>query len=551
MTFWLVLGLLYLVVLRAEQAENRPRVEIKYGKLQGVIVPVKETQKTADAYFGIPFAKPPVGPLRFANPEAPEPWKSIRDASKYSPVCLQDPKYILEDRVHFQSNFEIPPVSEDCLYLNVFTPSHREEGSNLPVMVYMHGGGLLFGGSSLYDGSALSVFEDVVVVAIQYRLGILGFFSTGDDQLPGNLGLMDQVAALRWVQENIADFGGNPKSVTIFGESAGGISTAAHVMSPLSKGLFHRAIAESGTMKMPGLVVSKSEDLKVYHQLVSELSGCDLSSVVKCLKEKSEEEMLKIMKKKENVFLPVCVDGVFLPKPVDEIMANKESNDVPLLLGFCDHDFGWLVPQVFNIGRLPDQMSWESVQQKLERIQLMNLSPSEISLVLEEYLASTTNGHEIRDRFLDIGTDRIFAMPALETAKSHRDSGHPVYVYEFQHRPSIFKDTRPDYVKSDHIDDLLYVLGTPFLRDGVMFAGKATDEEKTLAKIVMKYWANFARNGDPNSPGLVKWPQYDAKEGYLGINLKPKASFKPRGDKFKFWTEILPLKSKSRNHAEL
>ncbi|CAI9570774.1 unnamed protein product [Staurois parvus] len=248
------------------QAEERPLVDTKYGKLLGVSVSVKETSRTADAFYGIPFAKPPVGSLRFANPESIEPWESVRDASQYAPMCLQD-MGIMEGLInYYKTSFKIPPFSEDCLYLNIYTPSNREKESKLPVMVFIHGGGLVIGGA-YYDGSALSVYENVVVVSIQYRLGILGFFSTGDNELPGNLGFMDQVAALHWVQENIADFGGDRHSVTIFGESAGGVSVSAMVLSPLAKGLFHKAIAESGFATMSSLMVMKPEDLTIYRDV--------------------------------------------------------------------------------------------------------------------------------------------------------------------------------------------------------------------------------------------------------------------------------------------
>lgn len=225
----------------------------RYGNLQGVTLTVKDTPRTVDAFFGVPFAKPPVGPLRFKDPEPPEPWSSVRDASCHPPMCLQKITSIQHVRHYLKGNFHFPPISEDCLYLNVFTPSDRDNNSHLPVMVFIHGGGLVTGGASLFEGSALSVYEDVVVVTVQYRLGILGFFSKGDEKVPGNFGVLDQVAALRWVQENIRNFDGDPGSVTIFGQSAGALTVSVLVMSPMSKGLFHRAIAESGVPLLPGI----------------------------------------------------------------------------------------------------------------------------------------------------------------------------------------------------------------------------------------------------------------------------------------------------------
>ncbi|KAM5137970.1 fatty acyl-CoA hydrolase precursor, medium chain-like [Mantella aurantiaca] len=523
-----LLCLVSLAVLRTGQAEDKPLVVTKYGKLQGVIVPVKETKRTADAFFGIPFAKPPVGSLRFAYPELNEPWESVRDASQYPPMCLQDVR-VMEGFVDlYKTAFRMPPVSEDCLYLNVFTPSDREkEGSRLPVMVFIHGGGLVVGGASFYDGSALSVYEDVVVVAVQYRLGILGFFSTGDDELGGNLGLLDQVSALRWVQENIADFGGNRNSVTIFGESAGGLSVSGLVVSPLAKGLFHKAIAESGTIITPGLIVTNPEQLIPYYQVVSSLSGCDLSSMMECLMLKSEKEILSVAETMGFLPLPAFVDGDFLPKPAEEILANKEMNPVPLLLGVCDHEFGWLLPTGLRSEVIPS--------------------------VLDEYLSEVSDPSAFRDRFLEICGDVLFVVPAVKIANYHRDSGLPVFFYEYQHRPSLFEGVKPDYVKADHADEVVYVLGGPFLRDGVVFAGAATDEEKNLSRTIMRYWANFARHGDPNGRDLVEWPLYDAKERYLEINLKQRSSARLKEEKIKFWSGIHSGKTRTEraDHTEL
>ncbi|XP_073469294.1 fatty acyl-CoA hydrolase precursor, medium chain-like isoform X1 [Aquarana catesbeiana] len=540
------------ILLRTGQAEERPMVDTKYGKLRGVIEPLKETPRTADAFYGIPFAKPPVGPLRFANPELPKPWESIRDASQYPPMCLQHVEIMEGIASYYKSPFKMPPLSEDCLYLNIFTPSDRDKKSKLPVMFFIHGGGLLVAGASLFDCSALSVYENVVVVSIQYRLGILGFFSTGDDELPGNLGFLDQVAALHWVQENIAEFGGDQHSVTIFGESAGGVSVSALVLSPLTKGLFHKAIAESGTVAMPGMAVSKPEELTFYRDVVSEVSGCDVSSVVECLKRKSEKEILSATEKLGFLPLPICVDGVFLPKPVEEILANKESNRVPLLLGVCNHEFGWMLPQIFNLTEITEGMNRELVRRALHKLPILGLSSAVLPSALDEYLSDVSDPFSFRDRFLDICGDVLFIVPTRRVANYHRDSGLPVYFYEYQHRPSLFDGVRPDFVKADHVDEIVYVFGGPFLRDGVLFAGHATDEEKALSRTIMRYWANFARNGNPNGPGQVEWPLYDKKEQYLEINLKQKASARLKEDKFNFWSKILSRRvEEGGEHIEL
>ncbi|KAG9464267.1 hypothetical protein GDO78_020223 [Eleutherodactylus coqui] len=471
-------------------------------------------------------------------------------------MCLQEDLTSRMIKGHYQSSFKLPRSSEDCLYLNVFTPANRNPKSKLPVMTFIHGGGLVIWSASLFDGSALSALEDVVVVSIQYRLGVLGFFSTTDNQLRGNYGFKDQIAALQWIQENIAAFGGDPSSVTIFGESAGAISVSALVLSPLAKGLFHRAIAESGAMTMPDFVASKSEDLLYRQNIVVKVSGCDLASIADCLKKKSEEELMVIAKRMGMMPLPARVDGVFLPKPVEEMLADKEINKVPFIIGMNTQEFGWVLPLLFNITGISEGMTREAAALILRNLPLMGPKPKAIPFILDEYLGDIDDPLEIRDRFLDLCADTMFGIPALRLAKGHRDAGLPVYFYEYQHPPSLLAHVRPDYVKADHGDELFFVFGGPFLRDGVLFAGPATDAEKALSRNMMRYWANFARTGDPNSPGLTTWPPYGAEEHYLGINLKLKASSKLKEEKFKFWTEILPEKVRSlaedgSDHTEL
>uniref|UniRef100_A0AAX7VBI0 Carboxylic ester hydrolase n=1 Tax=Astatotilapia calliptera TaxID=8154 RepID=A0AAX7VBI0_ASTCA len=205
-----------------------PVVHTKLGSLKGEYVSVKGKETGVHAYLGVPFAKPPLGPsLRLAPPQPAERWEGVRDATKQPPMCIQSKEAVLDMLNKLGALLaEVPDISEDCLYLNIYTPAKRANNAKLPVMVWIHGGGFTLGSASTYDGSPLAAYQDVVVVLIQYRLGLLGFLSTGDEHISGNFGMQDQVEALKWIQQHIHNFGGDPGLVTIFGESAGGVSVS-------------------------------------------------------------------------------------------------------------------------------------------------------------------------------------------------------------------------------------------------------------------------------------------------------------------------------------
>ncbi|XP_068116879.1 fatty acyl-CoA hydrolase precursor, medium chain-like [Hyperolius riggenbachi] len=536
----LLLWPLVLGSLVTGEDEDKPLVDTKYGKVRGIVAAVKDTERTVHAFYGIPFAKSPTGPLRLAAPEPPEPWSSVREASTYPAMCLQDPQVLNELNDSFKFEFQTS-FSEDCLYLNLFTPSKRKSDVKLPVMFFIHGGGLQMGGTVLFEGSALCASEDVVVVVPQYRLGLLGFFSTEDGQATGNYGFLDQVKALEWVRDNIENFGGDPKSVTVFGESAGGFSVSALMLSPLARGLFHRGIAESGVVDS-FLFEDKHKDLSKIRNLVANLSSCDAASLVDCLRKKSEAEISTISQGLGPVMFFARVDGEFLTRSPEEMLLQKDVAPVPFMIGVNNHECGWMLPKALKVSGLIDGMDKTVTRAALEKMFVLKVQPDAVPLVMDEYFHGVEDPLKIRDIFLDLCGDLSFVMPALRVANYHRDSGFPVYFYEFQHRPSLFKGQRPDFVKADHGDELFFVTGGPFLRDGVLFSGLYTEEEKLLSKTVMKYWANFARSGDPNGPGLVSWPQYQQDEDYLEIGLQQQAAKKLRSDKFQFWTQTLPEK---------
>ncbi|KAG6940646.1 carboxylesterase 2 [Chelydra serpentina] len=538
----------------------QPEVTTKYGRLQGKQTRVKGTDRLVNVFLGIPFAKPPLGSLRFSPPQQAEPWKGLRAATSYPPMCLQDLEWIkiLETKL----KAVLPPltVSEDCLYLNVYTPAHSDKKAKLPVMVWIHGGALVIGGASMYDGSALSAYENVVVVTVQYRLGVIGFFSTGDEHAPGNWGLLDQVAALQWVQENIELFGGDPESVTIFGESAGGFSVGAHILSPLSRGLFHKAISESGVAQLPGFFISHPQAVANL-QVIANVSGCETTSsaMVHCLRKKMDKEIMTLNADliKQMRYVPAVIDGVFIPKKPEELLAAKEFSTVPYIIGVNNHEYGWIIPSVFHVSGIEEGMEKQTIISSLQRSFSLQQFPSEsVSVVADEYLGDTDDPVELRDRFQDLMGDILFVIPALQVSKYHRDSGAPLYFYEFQHRPSILKDIKPDFVKADHGDEIGFVFGGPFLGGDAVLLAEATEEEKHLSRTIMKYWANFARNGNPNGKGLVEWPVYDLNDQYLELNLKQKKAEKLKGNRVEFWTKIFPEKMKKitedrKEHSEL
>ncbi|XP_074737283.1 fatty acyl-CoA hydrolase precursor, medium chain-like isoform X1 [Strix uralensis] len=521
-----------------------PEVTITLGRLKGRQTNVKGTDRLVNVFLGIPFAKAPVGSLRFSPPEPPEPWNDLRDATSYPPLCPQDLSMLKTAEKNFKEKHLPFRTSEDCLYLNVYSPAGSDKKDKLPVMVWIHGGNFIFGGASRYDGSALSAYENIVVVIIQYRLGLLGFFSTGDEHARGNWAFLDQVAALRWIQENIEPFGGDPGSVTLFGVSAGSCSVFAHVLSPLSKGLFHKAISESGILIPPDKDLLCSTDLKK----IASVFKCETSSslpLLNCLRNQEAKDI--VFNGAEMPLLPLVLDGVFLHKSPEEILAGKEFNAVPFMIGVTNNEFGWNIRSTSTIPGLKEIGDKKSITSTLEFFLPMMYVPSEfLPAIVDEYLGNTDDPAELRDRFLDLLGDALIVMPSIKALNYHRESGAPAYFFEYQHRPTSYWDSKPEYVKADHGDEVGFVFGGPYLAGDIQLRSEVTEEEKNLSRTLMKYWANFARNGNPNGEGLVEWPSYNLNEEYLEINLKQKKARKFKERKVDFWRKVMFEKTNNR-----
>ncbi|XP_028635093.1 acylcarnitine hydrolase-like [Grammomys surdaster] len=540
-----VFGLLLLLIHVKGQnsSESSPIRNTHTGQVRGSLVHVKDTKTDIYIFLGIPFAKPPVGQLRFAPPEDPEPWNGVRDGTSFPAMCLQNHDMLSELGLpDMKMNLSSISMSEDCLYLNIYTPTYAHEGSNLTVMVWIHGGALVTGSASMFDSSLLTATEDLVVVNIQYRLGVLGFFSTGDEHARGNWGYLDQVAALRWVKQNIAYFGGNPDCVTIFGESAGGTSVSSHVVSPMSQGLFHGAIMESGVALLPDLISDTSEMVST---MVARLSGCeamDSEALVYCLRGKSEAEMLAITK----VFkvIPAVVDGKFLPRHPKELLASEDFHPVPSIIGVNNDEYGYTLPKAMGYIQTIMKITRQNLQALLKNAAVqMKLPPECGDLLMEEYMGDTQDSETLQIQYKEMTADYLFVIPALQVAQFQR-SHAPVYFYEFQHRPSYIKEPKPSHVKADHGDEVPFVFG--------YFWGMKpnfTEEEKLLNKKMMKYWANFARQRNPNSENLPHWPGLDQNEQYLQLNTQPTVGQALKASRLQFWTKTLPQKIQEINGA--
>ncbi|XP_040109350.1 carboxylesterase 4A isoform X3 [Oryx dammah] len=523
---------------------KEPLADTKYGTLRGKQIHVGKTP--INVFLGVPFSKPPVGARRFAAPEPPEPWKGIRDATTYAPVCLQE-SWGQVTSMYFNTHkqYKWLHFSEDCLYLNVHAPARARGDPLQPVMIWFPGGAFLVGSASTYDGSELAAREKVVVVVLQHRLGILGFLSTGDSQARGNWALLDQIAALRWVQKNIEAFGGDPGCVTLFGQSSGAMCISGLMTSPLARGLFHRAISQSGTAVFQIFITP--DPLKVAKK-IAQLAGCNHNStkiLVDCLRTLSGAEVMRVSQKmrffkldsqedpqKIVWFMSPVVDGVVFQDNPIVLLTQGQVAPVPYLLGVNSLEFNWLLPFIMKLPM--SHLRKETISKLLwSTSTLLNVTKEQLPLVMEEYL-SDVDGHDqkmLREHVMDLAGDATFVYSTLQAARYHRNAGFPVYLYEFEHyAPGTIVKPRTD--GADHGDEIGFIFGSPFSK------GHSSSKEKALSLQMMKYWANFARSGNPNGGKLPYWPRYNKDEKYLQLNLSTRVGVMLKEEKMAFWKKL-------------
>jgi len=473
------------VVVGSAQQSSTLQVKTETGIVEG------KMQGSSRAFLGIPYAAPPIGELRWKAPAPPATWQGVRDATKFGARCMQG--NIFGDMV-----FRDPGPSEDCLMLNVWTPANVAK-KKLPVMVWIHGGGFVAGASSepRQDGPTLAE-EGVVVVSMNYRMGIFGFFELPElikdsgKNAAGNYGLLDQVATLQWVKKNIAAFGGDPGNVTIFGESAGSFSVSELMASPLTKGLFQRAIGESGAdFPAKATPTTLEQRAKESAEYAKKVLGTDSLKELRAIPaDKLLETVSKPGSERHGSSMAV-VDGYFLPKTVPEIFAAGTQNDVPLLAGWNrDEGSGAVL----------------SAKPPLTAASVKELGEKEFKEKAAEFfkLYQVTDDATAVRSWEDFAGDRFIALGTWKWMEAEAKTGKsPIYRYRFDQAPPDDPSREPG-MGAFHSGEIEYVFGTLEWRIPTLWKS----EDKALSELMRKYWANFARTGNPNGAGLPQWPAY-------------------------------------------
>jgi para-nitrobenzyl esterase len=492
---------------------------------------VGERADGLDVFRGVPFARPPVGPLRLRPPQPPEPWSGEREATTFGPAAPQ-PGGSLESTLFS----DIAVTSEDCLYLNVWTPGGA---GRRPVMVWIHGGAFVFGAGSqvFYDGSALARCGDVVVVTLNYRLGALGFLYLEDPEgapAVANLGLLDQLAALEWVQRNIAAFGGDPSNVTLFGESAGAMSVCYLLGSPRAHGLFHKAVAQSGACQgcksaEEGSRVAKLflEELRRTAAGDRSLDGVPTSEIVAAQQRiMSRYQQEALLGTSLLSFSPV-VDGDLLPEQPIEAIGKGSAAGIPLLIGTNRDE-----TKLFGLGD-PGASALDN-EGLLLRVQAALGDPEAADRLVGAYREATRGKVAPPDLWTAIGTDYVFRIPAVRTAE--RQCRHAeVWFYMFAWRSPAFGGL----LGASHAVEIPFVWGTLGQPKLTQLLGSGPDARR-LSSAMQEAWTCFARSSRPASPYLDPWSPYDTeRRSTMILDSQPRLEEDPQGSQRRAW-EALP-----------
>jgi para-nitrobenzyl esterase len=503
-------------------ATSDPVVQIASGKLRGI------HKGSTLAFRGIPYARPPVGELRWEAPQPPVPWEGVKEATQPGSACTQRAAglvpFIAPMAQAYGSSFEQPPVqsSEDCLYLDVWVPQWPAK-HGLPVMVWLHGGSNTVGSGSqsTYDGVSLTQ-RGVLLVTLNYRLGVMGFFSHPEltqesaHHSSGNYGLLDQLAALNWVKQNIAQFGGDPENVTLFGESAGAIDAAQLMASPLSAGLFRRVISESGPAFGQARTLSEAE---AFGSAVSALAPADSrGTALQRLRALPASEVERLVVKAKEHFAAditaATVDGWVLPQSPQQAFLTGSIQKVDLLIGLNARELSAFRLSAAAASKSAGNQNGVAESGALKKFSAAarpyfgNWTNPAIALYFGKIILGGTAGLDRAANDL-VGACPVGAMASLANA-----SGRRVFVYRFDRT---IPGKGEAALGAFHSLEVPYVFGS--LRDREWQWLPSTSDDAALSNLLQTYWTNFAKSGDPNASRLPNWPAWsDGEKEFMVIN---------------------------------
>nr|ADA60184.1 acetylcholinesterase 1 [Liposcelis paeta] len=521
------------------------------GKIHGITL-AAATGKLEDAWLGIPYAQKPLGNLRFRHPRPVERWDpEILNTTKLPNSCMQILDTVFGDFPGATMWNPNTPLSEDCLYINVVAPKPRPKKA--AVMVWIFGGGFYSGTATLdvYDPKTLVSEEKVIVVSMQYRIASLGFLFFDTPDVPGNAGLFDQLMALQWVHDNIHAFGGNPHNVTLFGESAGAVSVSTHLLSPLSRNLFSQAIMESGSPTAPWAIVSREESILRGLRL-AEAVGCphdksQIKAVIECLRNTNASVLVDnewgTLGICEFPFVPV-IDGSFLDETPQKSLANKNFKKTNILMGSnTEEGYYFIIYYLTELLRKEENV-YVNRDEFLQAVRELNPYINNVArqAIIFEYTDWLNPDDPVRNRdALDkmVG-DYHLTCNVNEFAHRYAETGNNVYMYYFKHRSAA--NPWPSWTGVMHGDEINYVFGEPLNPKK-----NYQPQEKILSKRLMRYWANFAKTGNPSmsEDGTwtdVYWPVHTPfGREYLTLAVNNTSTGRgPRLKQCAFWKKYLP-----------